>query len=163
MFKNLAVNASPLIFLRHINGLPWLAELARNGVFVPEAVVAEVQAGDNDGKQVMTDARRQSNYRIVPDLPLPPIIATWDLGAGESQVLAYCYKNTDTAAVLDDLAARNCARALNFRVIGTVGMVLIARQRGWISAARPVFNRLIARKMYLGQKFLENVLKSVGE
>jgi predicted nucleic acid-binding protein len=74
--------------------------------------------------------------------PVPPIIQSWDLGPGESAVLTWAYVNTSTNVILDDLAARRCALALGIPVQGTLGIVLTAKQRGVIPAARPVIEQL---------------------
>jgi len=75
------VNASPLIFLAKIDALPLLRQLAGE-IVVPFAVRNEVLAGSG----------RESSFpnwlSLREDAPLPSGIAAWDLGAGESQVLA---------------------------------------------------------------------------
>jgi predicted nucleic acid-binding protein len=66
-------------------------------------------------------------------------------------------------AVLDDLAGRRCAEALGIPVTGTVGLVLGARKRGMIPAARPVLEELRDNGMYLSSAVLERALALVGE
>jgi hypothetical protein len=44
---------------------------------------------------------------------LSTIIANWDLGSGESHVLSWALSYSDYEAVVDDLAARKCAKALS--------------------------------------------------
>jgi hypothetical protein len=45
VFDRLVVNASPLIFLSRVQGLDWLARLSAGRVWVPQAVVTEVEVG----------------------------------------------------------------------------------------------------------------------
>jgi hypothetical protein len=61
-------------------------------------------------------------YR-VEDVGVITSIEHWDLGPGESQVIALCISGS-RSAVLDDRAARRCAAAHNVPVIGTLGIVL---------------------------------------
>ena len=98
-------NASPLIFLSKAEGLDWLACLSQDPVLIPQAVVWEIEAG-YCGMDLIAELQNHSNFSIVPDMSLPKEIAAWDLGSGESQVLAQCWKSSKmSCAILDDLAA----------------------------------------------------------
>ncbi len=94
---------------------------------------------------------------------MPPIIQAWDLGPGESSVLAYAYVNAGSIAIIDDLAARRCAEALRIPLRGTLGLVLIAKKRGVLPAARPVLLKLKQSGMYLSDQVLDQVLALIGE
>jgi len=94
---------------------------------------------------------------------VPPIIQAWDLGPGESSVLAYAYVNAGSIAIIDDLAARRCAEALRIPLRGTLGLVLIAKKRGVLPAARPVLLKLKQSGMYLSDQVLDQVLALIGE
>src|SRR5438105_10091516 len=106
--RRFVVNASPLILLSHIDALPLLAALA-DEVIAPMAVIAEIRVGVPDDPQ--SAAVGQLPWLDVrPDLPIPPEIAAWDLGGGESQVLAHAQILPNAEAVLDDGQGRRCAR-----------------------------------------------------
>lgn len=156
------VNASPLILLSSVNGLEWLLDYLSSPVQVPQTVLNEVEAGGG-GVEIVTRIQSDAGFSIVPTVPVPSTVAAWDLGAGESQVLAHCYRDPTTIAVLDDKAARNCARALGIRVIGTLGLILISKRRGRISHAKPVIERLRAQGMFLSDDLVRDLLKEVGE
>lgn len=162
MSETLVVNASPLIFLSCVDGIRWLTGLTHNPITVPEAVVQEIEAG-NEGTILGSTLRADTDILIAPTLELSSFIVAWDLGAGESQVLAYGQTNPGSRAVLDDKAARDCARCLNIPVIGTLGIVLAAKRRGWIPAAKPVVDRLLAHKLYLSPDLIKAALAEVDE
>ena len=63
----------------------------------------------------------------------------------------------------DDLAARRCPATFRIPVRGTLGLVLLAKQRGRISAARPVLEAMCASGMYLSDPVLNKALALVGE
>jgi len=69
-------------------------------------------------------------------------IRNWDLEEGESAVLAWAYGHPGTEAIVDDLAARRCATTLDIPIRGTLGLVLTAKQKGIIPAARPILEKL---------------------
>jgi predicted nucleic acid-binding protein len=100
---------------------------------------------------------------IVPGPVIPPAIADWRLGPGESAVLALALAEKGSWSVVDDWGARRCARSLSIPVIGTLGLVLRARQEGTIAAARPVLERLRRSGMYLSDEVIREALSRVGE
>lgn len=156
-----AVNASPLIFLAHASLLHFLRYAAPELV-VPVPVAEEIlRRGPKDPTARALAATRW--LRTVEAPETPPRLQAWDLGPGESAVLAWCLENPGAQAIVDDLAARRCAATLGVPVRGTLGLVLIAKQRGEISAARPVLEELRQAGMYLSDAVLNRALKRVGE
>lgn len=136
------VNASPLIFLAHIDALSLLKRLASE-VIVPFSVYKEVLAGAGHGPRT-TAFELPDWVSLREDLPLLPEIAGWDLGAGESQVLAHAV-STSREAVMDDLQGRHCASALGVPTTGTLGVILRAKRGGLVSAARPLIEELLKK------------------
>jgi predicted nucleic acid-binding protein len=156
-----AVNASPLIFLARAGLLEFL-QLAGPEIVVPSAVADEIRReGPNDPAARALEATAW--LKVVEAPPLPPVVQGWDLGAGESAVLAWAHAHPGTLAIVDDLAGRRCAAALRIPVRGTLGLVLIAKQRGKIKAARPVLESMRASGMYLSEAALNRALALVGE
>ena len=95
--------------------------------------------------------------------PSPAQIQAWGLGPGESSVLAWAHSHPGSEAIIDDLAARRCAGALRIPVRGTLGLTLIAKQRGHISSARQVLEQLRQGGMYLSDEVMNEALALVGE
>ena len=99
----------------------------------------------------------------MADLEIPERIRIWDLGAGESQVLARGLVETRSEVVLDDLAARRCAQGLGLLMVGTLGVILLSRQRGLIDAARPLLEELRDFGFRLSSTLMNEALGKVGE
>ena len=155
------VNASPVIFLAKA-GLLHFLPLAGGRVIVPAAVAMEIRR--REASDLTVQALAQTEWlEIVETPPVPPLIQAWDLGPGEASVLAYAYDKQGTVVVMDDLAGRRCAEALKIPVNGTLGLVLIAKKRGLIPAARPVLDALRDSGMYLSSAVLNRALALVGE
>lgn len=91
------------------------------------------------------------------------MIQNWDLGGGESAVLSWGYAHPGTEVIIDDLAGRRCAETFGIPVRGTLGLVLIAKKREMIPAARPVLEKLRLSGMYLSEKVLNQALAKVNE
>ncbi len=155
-----AVNASPLIYLSRA-GYLWLLQLASPEVAAPQAVVEELQRRGPDDITVLA-IESTPWLRVTPVSPAPPELLFWDLGAGETAVLQWALQNHGEA-IIDDLAARRCAAAFGVAVRGTLGLVLVARKRGDIKAARPVIEELRRAGMYLSPRVIQEALTLVGE
>lgn len=107
-------------------------------------------------------ALRWVESRRVPDAIVPASVERWDLGSGESQVIAHGLAGARWA-VLDDLAARRCATAHGMTVIGTLGIVLRSKQRGSIDRAKPWITKLIDAGMFVDRELLDRILAIAGE
>lgn len=156
------VNASPLILLAGVGGIDWVARLSPTPIIIPRAVIDEIEAGPG-GADLVRSLGDDLRFLIRNNVPVPPMVEAWSLGAGESQVLAMGADEERATALLDDNLARQCALSLNIKVIGTLGIVLAAKRRSWIPAARPVIEDLVARKMYLSGDLIAAALREVGE
>ncbi|MBS0166208.1 MAG: DUF3368 domain-containing protein [Nitrospira sp.] len=154
------LNASPVILLGKIGRLDLLESLSAKAV-VPNAVILEIQAGIGERQAVQKTADWAASRRVA-DVPTPLSIERWDLGPGESQVIAHCLKGAQRA-VLDDAQGRQCARTHGIAVIGTLGIVLSAKRQRMIPAARPVLDTLRRSGMYLSDQVLTEALRLIGE
>ena len=157
----LVVNTSPLIHLAEADFLHLLREAAPR-VWVPEPVAEEIRAYEADDPT----ARALVTHPWLEVKPVGSVAATilaWNLGAGESAVLALATAFPGSTAVIDDLAGRRCAETLGVSLHGTVGLVLAAKQAGRIAAARPILEQLRDRGMYLSEAVLNRALRWVGE
>ncbi|MEM1118771.1 MAG: DUF3368 domain-containing protein [Bacteroidota bacterium] len=153
-------DTSPLIALGRAGLLDLPDRLGVQAV-VPEAVAAEVAAGDaGDPARLWVEAARGSPF---PAVTVAPVVAAWDLGPGESAALSYALARPGVAAVLDDRPARACARGLGVGVIGTLGVLALAKREGLVPVLRPVIERLIASGYHLGAGLVALVLEEAGE
>lgn len=155
------VNASPLIFLARGGHLELLRQLTRH-TFVPQPVANEIQArGDTD--RTVQALSLCKWIEIVNSPPIPAEVQSWGLGLGESSVLALAQQHPSTTVVMDDLAGRRCATSMGLPVLGTLGIILKARQKGLIPLARPIMEDLMRGGMYLSRNLMTQVLQLVGE
>jgi predicted nucleic acid-binding protein len=159
--ESAVVNASPLIFLSRA-GLIDLLQLISAEVIVPESVATEIEVRGK--RDPAAKALANTSWLVVTQTPpVPAQIQGWGLGLGESSVLAWAHSHPGSEAIIDDLAARRCAAALSIPVRGTLGLTLIAKQRGRISSARQVLEQLRQGGMYLSDEVMKRALALVGE
>lgn len=157
----LVVNASPIILFAAAGQLSLLHGLAEK-VVIPTAVLAELEAGETRD-QAAAEIRAADWATLGDPLPVSPTITAWDLGAGETAVLSWAEEKADFTCVLDDRAARNCARVMGLPCVGTLGLVLAAKEAGLLAAARPVLEQMKGAGFYLAGELLERSLRGVDE
>ncbi len=155
------VNASPLILLGKIGRVSLLGALA-DELVVPEAVAREIGA-KREGERILAEIASLPGARLGPEVPISPDLTAWNLGRGESQVLALAATLSSSRAVLDDLEARRCAQSLGLPLIGTLGVVLRAKRRGLLKSARPVIEHLRSVGLYASDQLIEQALAHLGE
>jgi predicted nucleic acid-binding protein len=154
----LVVNASPLIFLGNANRLDLLRATGAARIIVPQAVFDEVTATQHSDRAAVALAEWDWIERAAP-IDLPPTITEWDLGVGESAVIAVALLISGSRPVIDDLAGRRCALAVGLDVMGTLGIVIAAYRRGEVEDARKVLLDLRASGMWLSDGVIESALR----
>lgn len=154
-------NASPLILLGKAGELAWVAHLGE--VVVPESVAQEIAAGPTDDPARVFLAGGVGQGWLRRDVPIADDLKAWDLGAGETAVVAWAAASPGFEAVLDDGAARACAATCGVRFRGTLSLVALAKRRGLVAACRPVFARLQAAGLFVTPALVEQVAIEVGE
>ncbi len=94
---------------------------------------------------------------------MPFELLAWDLGAGETQVIALAMRQKAERVVIDDREARRCAKAMDLTIIGTLGLVARAKRMGIIDRAAPIIERLCQVGLYVSEDIVAMVLQEVGE
>ncbi|MCH5585406.1 DUF3368 domain-containing protein [Shimazuella sp. AN120528] len=65
--------------------------------------------------------------------------------------------------ILDDQSARKTARTMMLKPIGTVGILVLGKESGFIGKVKPLLDRLIDVNFYLSKQFYTKILRDVGE
>jgi len=157
----LVINASPLIFLGNAQRIDLLRATGAERIIVPDVVFAEVtQAAHTDTAARVVAAATWIERAAVP--VVPPSVIEWDLGPGESAVIALTLQLPDARAVIDDLSARKCALALGASVMGTLGIVIAAHRHGVVPDPREILIELRAAGMWLSDTVIDRALHLAG-
>lgn len=161
MAKRWAVNASPIITLTKIGQVNLLIQLC-DELVIPQGVVDEIQNGGHDDLAVAW-IRNEGSFYIKPTAAIDPAVANWDLGAGESHVMSWLAKNPGFEAILDDRAARKAATILGMPVRGTISIIALAKQQGYITSAREEYAKLLSVGFRISQDVLSKAFSLSGE
>ncbi|MHB9101611.1 MAG: DUF3368 domain-containing protein [Sulfuricella sp.] len=152
-------NTTPLIALAGINRLDLL-----HGVFgrihLAQEVVDECAAG---GKILVPELTKlpwveivQSTHPILPSLLL-------DLDMGELHTLDMAKKLRADRVIIDERIGRNLAEYIGLSVIGTLGVLLKAKQLGLIPSFSDAVSAMQENGIHYHPALVEKLIKHAGE
>lgn len=161
MARLVLTDASPLIGLSLVDGIPWLQALFGT-VTVPEEVLHEVVGRNFRGEAAIADAVTAGWL-----LPMGPAVvdpALPDLDEGEAACIRLALAaNVPALVLMDERAGRAVAQEFGLQVAGTAALIGMAKQRGLVTAAKPVMERLHRSDFRIAAEVIRTVLQRVGE
>lgn len=145
-------NSSAIIALDQVGHLHLLQQLF-GSVRVPTAVLQE------------TAPLTLPNWIIEHPVtqPIGSQVLSARLGAGESEAISLAVELSARWLILDDRPARRLAQALGLPLIGTLGLLLVAKRRGLIPVLRPILDMLAQRGFYVSSELYHRVVADAGE
>jgi predicted nucleic acid-binding protein len=155
-------DASPLIGLTRVDGLPWLGALF-GVVWMPPEVRREVLPNRGRPGEAAILAAEAAGWLKQTD-PAPDGLALPDLDEGEAACIRIALSHPEPRLLLmDERAGRVIAMELGLSVAGTAAIVGMAKTRGLMGSARDVFARLHDSDFRLSAQVIQTVLRRVGE
>lgn len=155
------VNTSPLLYLHQVGCLDLLQKLY-GAIAVPPAVPQELEIGKLQGVDVPeVNSIEWIQIRPVASATLVPAVI--DLGQGEAEVIALGLENPDSLLIFDDKLARRIADLYGLKYTGTLGVLVKAKQSGYLLSVAPVLTMLRTKGMWLTDKIINDVLQLSGE
>jgi predicted nucleic acid-binding protein len=156
-------DTSPIVNLATIGRLDLLRQLFGR-VVIPQSVYEEIAvagAGQPGAAEVRQfdwiETKQVANRTAVASLQL-------ELDDGEAEAIALAVEIEADLILLDERKGREIASRLGLKAIGLLGVVVEAKQRGLIVAAKPVVDELIHKAgFWIGQDLYDYILKTVGE
>lgn len=161
------VDSSPLILLAKIGFLPLVLDMTTR-LIIPSTVLDEINdaPASDPARQAMGEIVRAGGA-VVSTPHIPPALTARRLGRGETAVLAVALQTqgegSGAIAVLDDHDARRAAKTLGIPTLGTVGILIRAKDDGRIPALRSYLHQLQAAGMWGSEAFYQQAALSVGE
>ena len=155
-------NTSPIRALSHLGLLDLLRDQFGQ-VLVPPAVQAEllcsrVRVSAIDVSQIaFVQVQAPQNQAQVQQL-------LQSLDPGESEAIVLALELQATTLLIDESTGRAVASQLGLQVTGALGILLRAKQRGSISAVRPLMDRLEQDLLFfISPKLRADILRLAGE
>lgn len=144
-------DTSCLIILEKIYLLPVLHQLFQIVLITPE-IAAEYGTPLPDWIVILP----VKNKSFQQDLSL---IVDW----GEASAIALAHEIENNYIITDDLEARKLSIKLGLSVIGTLGVLLRAKQEGYISFVKPVIDLMKQTDFRVSADLYRAVLRKAGE
>jgi predicted nucleic acid-binding protein len=172
-------DASPLIGLARVDHLHLLPRLFGT-VVVTRAVADELLQGGRFRETALLERAFGEPWLEVAEPGLvetqaetgsgstiPELMSLYLIDPGEASSLLLAQQTRsrggETLLLIDDHRGREAARHLQFAVLGTAGLLLLARREGVIKAVKPVLGALRDAGYFLSERLVEAVLGQAGE
>ncbi len=157
-------NSSVLIALSAIQQLDLLQQRFPDGILIPPAVWHEVviTGGGRPGSQAVATA---SFIQVCPisNVALARVLQA-ELDYGEAEAITLFLENPTDALLLDEKSARRVSARMRLPMLGTVGVLIWAKQCGLIVSLKEQLDRLTHQGDFrLSQRLYNRALQQADE
>jgi predicted nucleic acid-binding protein len=153
-------DCSPLIALALCDKLD-LLDLLFSEIVIPETVYNESTiTGKHEAEKIGKWA--QGKVVSAVNMSIPQIIDL-HLGKGESEAIALYWEKEADYLLVDEQKGRHVASSKGIKIIGTLGILLLAKQRGYISTIGPFLNILKNSNVRFSEELYQKILKLAKE
>jgi len=150
-------NTSPLILLDKIGHLPILGKLFQK-VIISSAVDAEwLRPGGYRAPEWLSVKSLSPEANDISKELIQKI------DKGEAEAIALFSTMKVDFLLLDDLKGRQIAKAKGFPVVGTLGILVSAKQKGFINSLSTTLEALQRQRFYISEEVLKKALSLVNE
>ena len=155
----IVTDSSALVALSYCNSLHLLDQLFGK-VVVPQVVYNEcVIENKSQSEQLRTYLHDKiEDIDISQSLDLPS-----NLGQGEVSAMLLYKKLNANFLFVDDNRARKIAKYNNINIIGSIGVLILAKQQNLIKKISPLLDKLEKSNLYISPKLILKVKKLANE
>ncbi|AJF59518.1 MAG: nucleic acid binding protein [archaeon GW2011_AR10] len=147
-------NASPLIFFIKLERLDLLEKLFTK-IVMPEQVFFEVSVKETAGNEIKASAFIEvKKFFLKKDI---------SLGKGETAAILLALQLKTSKVLLDDRKARIAAKSFGLKPIGTLGLLVLAREKNLITKKEfsKLLNELVKNGFRISIELYKEALKKV--
>ena len=145
-------DSSALIALAVMDCLPLLEKIF-DEVYVPQAVYDEIVIKNKP------QSAKLKKYLTEKIKKAEPVIKKIGLGKGELEAIALYKQMNADFLLIDDKRARDFASLNSVHIIGSLGVLLLAYEKGIVSTIEPQLQKLKVSDVYVSENLIEKVLK----
>lgn len=148
MSQIIIADASPLIVLQNIGQLLLLRSLfdeilitteikSEFGLDLPDWIrIAEVQ-----------DKTKQKLLSLTLD-------------KGEASAIALCLENAESLLIIDEKKGRRIAKELDLKILGTLGVILKAKEKGLVNSIEDILEHLETANFHISKNLKTMILEN---
>jgi len=156
-------NTSPITNLAAIQQLD-LLHLIYDTIMIPQAVYNELTMLENPvpGTTEVQTLAWIKTYKVGNKILVAQLES--EIDPGESEAIALALEMKADRLIIDDYKGRKVAERFQIKFTGILGVLVIAKQRGFISEVRPVLNDLIDQAGFrVSDRLYAQILQVAGE
>jgi predicted nucleic acid-binding protein len=158
-------DTSPLSNLAIVGCLSLLQQIY-NKVIIPQAVAEELRSA-SDEENLIAGVLSLDWIEVVSakNLELISVLQNnHNLDRGEAEAIALALELNADELLIDERLGRREATRLGLPITGVLGILLVAKRRGLISAVQPVMDALMNQVGFrVSSQLYTEVLKAAGE
>ena len=153
-------NTTPIISLLKISKIEILKDLYSE-IIIPQAVFHEIEEGKN--KAYYQDLSMIKWIHIVKINDSNSIKFFYDLDAGEAEAIVLAKETGAELLIIDEKSGRFHARQAGLKITGTIGVLIKAKNDGFIKKVKPLLIELTKRDVWISDSLVAEVCKLTNE
>lgn len=154
-------DAGPLIGPARAGRLDLLCQIYTS-VVVPGAVAAELDLGGHRPGARALAAAAEAGWLLTHEETPPPLALPASLDEGEAQAIALAVAR-GLPLLIDEIQGRRAARRVGVRIVGTGGLLVLAKRTGCLDLVAPVLEALRSGGYRLSDALCQEILSLAGE
>lgn len=155
----LIADSSALIALASCHSLSLLDSIFHQ-VLVTQNIFDEIAVY---GKQFSDELQKYLQNKIIQVDLSESVISDDSLDLGEFSAMTLYKKIKADILLVDDKKARKVARLNDIRIIGSLGVLLLAKKEKIISEIKPLITAMKKSEIHLAEEIVEYALRIAGE
>jgi len=153
-------DTSPLICLAVCDKL-YLLDKLFDQVCIPQAVFDELNIPN---KLKSNELAEWAKYRIIPVKNTAVVKAlSLNLDLGESEAISLYLETDADFLLIDDKKGRTIAARNGIQIIGTMGVLLWAKEKGFLAEIKPTLDMLAQTDFRISDILYQQILNRTGE
>jgi predicted nucleic acid-binding protein len=152
-------DSSALIALSLCHALQFLDVLFEE-IKVPQAVFDEVTVEDKkESIKLFKYLKDKIESVSIEDY----VITDFSIGKGDLEAMALYKRLRADKLLIDDKRSRKLAQLNGMNIIGSLGILLIAKEKGLIEQIKPYIEIIKESDIYISEELIDYVLELAGE
>ena len=146
-----------------------ISELAKVGYFnllyklfeqviIPQEVYSEITTGNHPAAEIVSTFSWLKVSQIKNPKRVKTLQLTSNLDLGETAAIILAEELKADQLLIDERAARRVAKSRQLPVIGTVGILILAKERGLIDNVKPILDSMIKNGTRIGERLYMQAL-----